>query len=42
MFPRFKENPAFPTRDVQIDQRNLFLTSGREVFRCRHKSLQEK
>ena len=42
MFPCFREKPAFPTRDAPIDKRNLFLLSGRAVFRCRHKSLQEK
>ena len=42
MFPCFREKPAFPTRDAPIDTRNFFLQSGRAVFRCRHKSLQEK
>ena len=42
MFPCFREKPPFPTRDAQIDKINLFLQVGRVVFRCRHKSLQEK
>ena len=42
MFPCFREKPAFPTRDELIDKRNFFLLSGRAVFRCRHKNLQEK
>ena len=42
MFLCFREKPAFPTRDAPIDKRNLFLLSGIAVFRCRHKSLQEK
>ena len=41
MFPCFTEKPAFGTRDPQIDKINLFLLSGRVVFRCRRKSLQE-
>ena len=42
MFSCFREKPAFPTGDAPIDKRNLFLLSGRAVFRCRQKSLQEK
>ena len=42
MFPCVMEKPVFPTRDVPIDKRNLFLLSGRAVSRCRDKSLQEK
>ena len=37
VFPYFREKPAFPTRDAPIDKRNLFLSSGRMVFRCMHK-----
>ena len=36
------EKPAFPTRDAQIDKRNLFPLSQRAVSLCRHKSLQKK
>ena len=42
MFPCVMEKPAFPVRDVPIDKSNLFLLSGREVSRCKRKSLQEK
>ena len=42
MFPCFREKPVFSTRDAPIDKRNLLLLSGRAVFRCRHKGLQEK
>ena len=42
MFPCFREKPGFPTRDAPVDKRNLFLLSGRAVFRCRYKTSQEK
>ena len=35
------EKPVFPARDALIDKRNLFLLSGRAVFRCMHKHLEE-
>ena len=41
MFPCIMEKPAFPIRDTPIDERNLFLPSGRAVSRCRHKILQK-
>ena len=42
MFPCIMVKPVFPTRDAPIDQRNLFLLSGKAVSSCRHKSFHEK
>ena len=41
MIPCFRDKPVFSTRDARLDKRNLFLLSGRAVFRSRHKSLQK-
>ena len=42
LFLCFMKKPDFPTRDAPIEKTNLFLLSGRAVFRYRNKSLQEK
>ena len=42
MIPSVMDKPVFPTRDEPIDQRNLFLLSGKAVSRCKLNSLQEK
>ena len=42
MLPWFRQRQAFPTAHAPIHKKKLFLLSGRAVFRCGHKSLQEK